>query len=245
MKFVPSPFADGLSGSSGSLVASHNRAGPYFRRRAIPTNPNTIRQQAVRSIFGSLVNYWTNDLTQAERDLWEAYGANTPISTPAGPIFNTGQNWFVGNNTSRLQAGLSRVDNAPTVFDTGAPVTSVQGITIATLNAIGIDEVSDSMDTRINIASGASGDGDLLIFLGPPVNLTRNFYKGPYQLAAVLEVTDDDTEEDWTANPSSVESNNGVPAVGQYRGFRARIAYDDGRLSQPYEALLPVFDTSA
>lgn len=242
MKFVPSALGMGSpSGSQGSTVASHNRFGYYTRNRVVPTNPNTTRQQLVRSLFGSMVESWTM-LSAAVREGWNAYAANVPVTDPLGQQINlTGQNWYIGNNTARVQAGLAGVTNAPIIFDIGEPVTGITLQSIVGVNVIGLDDTQQLMSNNVDLAIPASDDGDILIYLGKPVNASRTFYKGPYQLAATIPIAATDVSVIWSTAVGDL-LNEVPPVLGQTRGIRFRVAYDDGRLSQPFDLLTTVVD---
>lgn len=69
MKYTPSALVSQFSGKQGSTVASHNRFGPYFRNRTIPTNPNTLVQQQARNNLTAGSKAWKN-LTATQRSAW-------------------------------------------------------------------------------------------------------------------------------------------------------------------------------
>lgn len=240
MKFTPGPLAADLSGSIGSTTASRNRFGPYFRTKAIPVNPNTTRQQTIRTLFATLVNNWTNMLSQVQRDAWETWAANTTILGKDGqPINITGQNAYIRFNTIRLQIGGTRVDPAPIVFNNGSPVTSFSDTSTSTPGFIGLNLAGTSVETDINIVGETSDDGDIAIYLGVPVNTSRTFFKGPYQLSDSIAVAAAATFASWTTLFTAL--TQAVPlADGQFRGVRFRIVYDDGRLSESFDALATV-----
>ena len=233
MKFTPSPIAGGLSGSAGSLVASRNRFGPYFRVKAIPVNPNTTRQQVVRSIFSGLVNAWINELDNAERTAWTTYADNVPIN---GEIL-TGQNHYIRTNSPRIQIGETRIDAAPTIFDTGAPVSSIELVTDSTPNVYGLNAAGLALAILANVTGSTSEDGDLIFYNAAPINVTRGFYKGPYQLAFSFSVAAALSQIPLITLLADYLSANGTPTDGENRGLRMRILYDDGRLSDVFELL--------
>ena len=240
MKFTPGPIGADFSGSIGSTTASRNRFGPYLRTKTIPVNPNTTRQQAVRSIFASLVNTWTNVLTNAQREAWTLWADNTTILGKDGnPINITGQNAFLRFNTVRTQIGGAGVIAAPVAFNNGAPVTSFETTEDGEDGVIDLSAAATAMATTLNISGGATVDGDLAIFLGNPVNNGRTFYKGPYQLADTLPLTALDVDADWTTTIATL-LNAIAPADAQFRSIRMRVVYDDGRLSEKFEALADV-----
>lgn len=190
----------------------------------------------MRAIFATLVNLWSSTLTQIQRDAWEFWAAAVEINGE----FVTGQNAYVRNNSPRLQAGLARVDAAPTILDSGTPVSSFEVTVDAIPNAIGIDLAETSLATKANVVGGASTDGDVLLYLGGAINPSRKFFNGPYQLAAIASIADAATEALFSTLFTSLLSANGDPIVGQNRGINARIAYDDGRLSSVTALLGPV-----
>lgn len=240
MKFTPSPIAGQMSGSAGSLVASRNRFGSYFRTKVIPVNPNTIRQQAVRTFFTTLVVLWGNTLDDAQRALWEQYAEGVPIR---GEIL-TGQNHYIRSNVPRLQIGATRIDAAPTILDTGAPVTSIEVLTDPVFNTLGVNLAADGYSSTFNVVGGASDDGDIIFYLGNVIGTAINFYKGPYQLVQVLPIAEAATSADLTALFTAAANDNGDPITGQRRGVRARVMYDDGRLSDAHSSILPVLADS-
>lgn len=244
MKFTPGPLGADFSGSIGSTTASRNRFGPYLRTKAIPINPNTVRQQTVRAEFATMVNLWTNTLTQAERDAWDLWAANTTILGKDGsPINITGQNAYIRVNVIRRQIGQPRVDIAPIIFNNGNPVTDFIAIDGLESGELQIDLVGTGMNGTIVTSGGASDDGDLAIYLGGPVNFSRTFFKGPYQLADVLPLVDAATSTTWSTLITAMTQQIDV-AVNQFRSVRFRCVYDDGRLSEKFEALADVTQAS-
>lgn len=229
-----------LSGSIGSTTASRNKFGSYFRQKVVPVNPNTTRQQDVRAIFATLVNAWTNTLTQAERDDWSNWAANTTINGADGqPINITGQNAYVRFNTVRLQIGGVRVDVAPVAFNNGSPPTSIQTTLGVIAGSIGVDIVA--MKTTVNLAGDASDDGDVALWIGGPINASRNFFKGPYQLMSSEPIAQGADFVDFATAAVDQQQQIGL-IVDQFRGVKIRVCYDDGRLSEDFSVLAPVID---
>lgn len=244
MKFTPGPLGADFSGSIGSTTASRNRFGPYLRTKAIPVNPNTVRQQTVRAEFATMVNLWNNTLTQAERDAWVLWADNTTILGKDGsPINITGQNAYVRFNVIRRQIGEVRVDTAPITFNNGNPVTDFLATDGLISGELQIDLAGTAMNNTISFPAGASDDGDVAIYLGGPVNSSRTFFKGPYQLADILPVAAAVTFVTWTTLLTAMTQQIAV-ADAQFRSVRFRMIYDDGRLSEKFEALAQVTQAS-
>jgi len=241
MKFTPT-LGGSYSGSLGGSVASHNKGGPYFRRRAIPTNPNSARQQAVRSALSNFVTNWTNALSDAQRTAWNTYASNVPRTDRIGQTIQlTGQQWYVACNTPRRQAytsgltaglGVAPTDTAPTTFNRGENVVNVASPTFS----------DPDLTVTAQLSAAASNDGDCLLFIGPAINAGRSFWKGPYQLAAVTAVAADATSAAFSVDTSLTAqwASEHIPVVGARMPFRLVMVYDDARISIAYQEILTI-----
>lgn len=245
MKIIPGAIVGKISGSLGGMTAAHGRGGYYLRNRVVPVNPNTPRQQAVRSALGALVQAWSSLLTPAQRAGWTAYANATPRTDRLGEsLILTGSQAYVACNTPRLQvnastltATLPRVDDAPTIPTLGEPVSGP-------ITASIVAGPPPTLAVGAVLPVPASDDGDALLYIGSKLmGEGQSAYRGPYQLAAVTAVAADATTvtftgidpgdpEDWAA---SVQ-----PEVGDQIAVRIVVAYDDGRVSQQWEGLVEV-----
>lgn len=204
------------SGSIGGITASRNRGGMYFRARAIPTDPNTAPQANIRSIFGSLVNRWINTLTLGQRNNWNSYAANVPLTGPLGdPVIVSGLNHYVRSNTPRVQIITPIIDDAPFIFDTG------------TLSPVSIDTLSagvQQFNVNFTEADGWNvANGHIVLQQSRPQNPSINFFRGPYQNVGSVNGVD--------VTPATKPVIFPV-AEGQRVFFRVRATYADGRLTQ-------------
>lgn len=177
MKVRFSILAD-ASGSLGGLVASHNRGGQYLRARVVPTNPSSGPQVEMRTIFGNLSTAWQT-LTDAQREAWTTYATNVPTTDSMGdPLTLTGQQQYVSSNSARVQAGLARVDDGPTVFS----LDSLSPVVIAAAETADQYTVTfDDTDLWVN----EDGAG-LLIYGSRELATTINFFKGPYRFQGII-----------------------------------------------------------
>lgn len=113
------------SGSVAGVTSSRNRSGQYRRTRAIPVNPNTESQSAVRSTLASQAAAWRT-LTNEQQLGWEAYADAHPRVNPLGVTYKlTGMQAFVGVNGALISAGLAAVSDAPASDTPDAPVITV------------------------------------------------------------------------------------------------------------------------
>jgi len=108
------PILGNLRGSVGANTFSHNRGGDYVRRRVSPTNPNSTRQQTMRTILAGLAAAWSQILTANQRAAWNVWAANQAKEGPLGNSINlTGINGFIWCNSHILDASDARRDDPP------------------------------------------------------------------------------------------------------------------------------------
>lgn len=249
MKLTPT-LGGSYSGSLGGLTASHNTGGQYLRRRSIPTNPNTLRQQTVRSLIGGLVNAWNSALTDPQRQAWRDYAQNTPVTDTLGQTITlSGINMFVRSNVTRMQLAAAaggmpapeRIDAAPTVFDTG------QGVVTVTQFAGDFTSPPGTVTFTVELASGAPVAGVLLIFVAPPQTAGTRYYAGPYQLACGIDVTSGFTGIQDSCDLSTDWFSDTVPIAGWDTlniPLRMIVAYEDGRVSEEWRGFVPFEDAT-
>lgn len=217
---IKSQIITEASGSMGGLTASHNRGGLYFRARTIPVNPGSPQQVEIRGFMAQLTNLWLNILTSLQRSGWNNYAEQVPLADKLGEPRNVGGlAMYVRSNSPRLQAGLARVDDAPTVFNLGdyfptSLPTASEATQIITIPFSEADE-------------WPAEDGAAMIFwVARPQNPSINFFKGPYRFA--------DVALGLSGTPRT--SPEAVPApfafvVGQRLFYRVNVTRADGRLS--------------
>lgn len=218
MKFKSSVYTQ-ASGSIGGITYSRNRGGMYTRARALPVNPSTLRQQAVRSHMASLTNRWVDTLTPAQRISWDSYAENVLLPDRLGEPRNVGGlGMYIRSNLVRRQAGLPIVDDAPTIFDLGE-YTPIDTPTASDAPLLGF--AFTSADEWAN-----EDDAAMLVYGGRPVNPTVNYYKGPWRYAGKIE-------GDAITPPSSPGSATSAFTLttGQKVFFRVQVSRADGRYS--------------
>lgn len=88
------------SGSLAGQTSSRNRFGQYRRTRAKPVNPASAAQVEARTRLSAFATAWRG-LTQAQRDAWNSYAAETSVVDRLGQtIFLTGLQWYVRVNST-------------------------------------------------------------------------------------------------------------------------------------------------
>lgn len=207
------------SGSVGGITFSHNKGGYYIRKRNIPTNPNSARQQAVRANLGTLAAMWAS-LTQAQQDAWNLYAANVPMLDQYGEGRTlTGMQHFIRSNTVALLAGAAIIESGPTTFDTG---------TFTPFGFVDIDVTLQELHyTLTDTDDWANETGAVaVISVGRPQGAGRSFFKGPYRSTEFLEGS--------SVTPPTSPNVCGLPyvfAAGNKGWASVRILRADGRLS--------------
>lgn len=181
------------SGSVNGLVAAHCSGSSYFRARTVPTNPNSTRQQFIRSAVNQARSAWAN-LSNNQRDQWAGYGAAIRRPNRIGASFSRpGFNEYIRWATPRIFAnsifgsGIEDEVCEPTGPEAGL-------ITLPVLSIVG-DTIETAFDTTE--PWWASGENALMIWFSaarassdPPqfriLSPTINYFRGPWRLALVV-----------------------------------------------------------
>lgn len=213
-------LASEMSGKLGGIVASHNKGGQYFRQLRVPVNPNSADQQAVRNAFASATARWNGILTTQQREDWDVYATSLGSVNPLGDSIDPGgKSLYTGWNGIRLRSGLPAADDVPS--DIYRPEFTTPAIDSWTLASQEVDIAFDDTDAWAN-----EDDAALLLYISPPQNPSKNFFKGPYRLAGLID-------GDSVTAPTS-PFTFGLPftvAAGQKVFFKANITRADGRYS--------------
>ena len=211
------------TGSLGGMTMSKNRAGYYLRSRTVPTNPKTSKQVIVRSNFSSYSAAWQG-LTSAQQAAWNLYAKNVPVILNNGTHkLLSGLNWFVAVNQTRVQASLSYITAAPTTYSMAGPLIPTTAVykSSSTLELIG----------SVLVPPTAANTGDrILIQLGRPRSLGRQYFSGPWQYATWI----DTYSLGLGPVPFVIGSATGYAAVSnQNQWLRFVRVLPDGRYSTP------------
>lgn len=130
------PLLGTLAGSVGGNTFARNKGGLYVRARAAPTNPTSIRQQAVRSVLSTLSTAWAS-LTSTQRTQWRDWAAAHPAVDSLGQTFFwSGQQAYISLNARVLDFGGAAVatppiTNDPTSLITAAATPSATTVSVA------------------------------------------------------------------------------------------------------------------
>ena len=223
MKFKGTHISE-ASGSLAGVTYSHNRGGQYMRARAVPVNPNTLQQQAVRNYMAARSAAWGSVLTQAQRDSWEAYADQVLLADALGePRKATGLNHYVRCNVPRMQAAMagSPLQVGPATFDLGSYTNPVLGVVDAS------DATASIAYTNTDAWAIAVG-GAMLVYASAGQSPACAYFKGPYRYAGkVLGAVVPPTSPYACPLPFAVQA-------GQRVFVKLSFIQVDGRLSSPF-----------
>lgn len=218
---IVGPFGGAqITGSLASVTFGRNRAGAYVRARIAPVNPNTPRQNAIRSTMGTVSSRWTNVLTAAQRSGWDDYAANTPIPNALGQdnLLN-GRNMYIRANNIIFDVSGLFIDDAPPTPGVGDPIQPVlTGDTTDGIEITGTDTPLDANDI-------------LEVRLGAAVNQSRNFYATPFTFVVALT--------SLTTFPVTIKPAAEV-FVGQRFFTRSRRLQADGKVAAATQQLIDI-----
>lgn len=224
MKFKSSLISS-AAGSVGGSTYARNRFGMYIRQKSMPVNPMTSRQVAVRSIMSQLTVAWSQTLTAAQRTAWNSYGSNVQMTDKLGdPIYLTGFNHYLRSNIPILQAGGTRVDDGPSIFELPEADPTLE-ITASESTQV----ISVTFDNTLAWANETGGY--MVMYQGQPQNPQRNFFGGPWRYGGKAD--GDDTTPPTSPNPIIAPF---TIAESQKQWLYARIIRADGRISQTFRA---------
>lgn len=201
MKVIPGPLAAEMSGKLGGVVASHNRGGMYFRRRAKPVIVTTDAALLAKARFSAVSEKWS-ELTVPQREAWTLWGANNPIVDRVGAkITLDGHASFVRCNCLMATLPASMLTLPPT---DGPPL----GLTSMSLNAV--------LGTgKVEIVFAATPLVDtvrLKVLACVTTSAARNYVKGQLKLIGISAAA--------AASPldikTLVEARIGTLQVGDY-----------------------------
>lgn len=167
------------TGALGDRVHARNPYGQYDRPRTTPTNPNTTRQQRVRTHFAATVARWGTLLTHDQRLAWVQYARRQTLRDLAGtPAGLTGQTAFIRANVVRPAIGFAVVVDPPTRSD---------------LILVALPTLRYTMPSGVLVLIFANlhpwafdTEAGMSIYVGKAVSNQTNFYAGPFRRGTLV-----------------------------------------------------------
>ena len=166
-----------IRGSVGGLTYF---SGPYHqlqvRQRTAPVQPNSNAQTWARAAFSAAVVAWQN-LSKANKDLWEAYAATCTREGPLGPYQPSGRMLAIGQYMQTdyvVSLGLAAFPGGSSMTPpalTGVPAITDPNYTICVGAGIGF---------RLNWHNMNAEAMKLIGTISEKQTASTFFYKGPF-----------------------------------------------------------------
>lgn len=112
-KIKLSALVSEMRGKLNGSVFSRNKGGAYLRTKVTPLNPQTSAQVAARNRLSAFAQGWRN-LTQAQRDAWNAAVANFKSTDVFGDLKEkTGLQLYIQLNVNIDLVGAAAITEPP------------------------------------------------------------------------------------------------------------------------------------
>lgn len=209
---------DNISGKLNGSVFARNKGGHYIRSKSNPTNPQTTRQNMVRSLLSGVSTEW-RQLTPGQREAWKGAAQDFPYQNKLGDSkIYSGFNLFVKHNQN-----LKNYDSeSPTLTSPMAPAPTIPPFGVT--GSIGLN----AQGTAITLAevemnfSERSPNTVFLLYATPPISHGVSNFKNRLRLI----YTDDGTSSASNLVVSDITTEYplffGVPADGAKIGYGVR-----------------------
>lgn len=124
---LPGIMVSEVRNKLGNVVFINGRGGQAVRERVIPSNPNTWKQQLVRSFMTDLSQDWADTLTAPQREQWDAFGEreetknafNSKIALSGIASYVRSNMPLLNYNVSPSVTPVAKLSNAPANFIAG------------------------------------------------------------------------------------------------------------------------------
>lgn len=213
-------LATTASGSLGTITASRNATGPYVRTRTTPNDPDTAKQQTVRTLMKEITEAWATTLAPWHHQSWTDYAIAVPLPNRLGQVrIVPPLAHHVRSNLLRGHAGRAMNLTAPRIFNLGHPI-----------RLFNVKAHKNSTTLTFNFDDGADWCNELGSFIGIYASRSQNpnvnFYNGPYELLGTCP----DSALEYPVSPFRIDLIE-QPTVGWYTFIRVRLNRLDGRSS--------------
>lgn len=113
----------GARGTLGGIVFSANKAGPYAKQWAPPSQPRTTNQTAQRTQLSKIPALWAA-LSSAQKTAWDTFAAlpAQDLTNSLGETYSlSGYGWFTKCNVRLLVIGRATIQAVPVTARPAAP----------------------------------------------------------------------------------------------------------------------------
>jgi len=134
-----------MRGKLGGSIFSQNKGGNYIKNYNTPTNPQTAKQLAVRSLFSSISTAYSS-LTSGQKDSWKSWAETLPwINNVGEEFYLSGKGLFQKANLPLRNVGIAMLSECPDDFESPS---AIQGFSIV-VGATSQDIVVTSDDSTV------------------------------------------------------------------------------------------------
>ena len=103
-----------IVGKLSGLVFQGGPSGPILRSKGLQVNPLTPKQTAQRELFAGFSREWAYELTQSQRDAWNALASGVTLKDAFGNDYSlNGSGLYMRINNTRLLVGDAVLTDAP------------------------------------------------------------------------------------------------------------------------------------
>lgn len=213
-------LAGQASGSTGAVVYSHNRGGPYTRLRAVPVKVTSDAATDAKNRLATYSAQW-GGLTDAEQAAWESWCETHPFTDRLGDKrMMTGHQAYIRVNARLDRAGDSQLSLPPV----GDAPDAFSSLTVA----------CDCTEETLNVTFSALDTGmRAWIYLGKVSSGGVSYVENLLRLISVTNADANSPYDAW----SDFVARLGTPQAGEYIHCRAyQFDGSSGLLSGPRRA---------
>ena len=209
---------DNISGKLNGSVFARNKGGHYIRSKSNPTNPQTIRQNMVRSLLAGVSTDW-RELTHGQREAWKAAAIDFPYQNKLGDSkIYSGFSLFVKHNQNLKNYDAS----SPNLTSPMAPAPTIPPFSVT--GSIGLNSTGTAItlaEVEMNF-SERSLNTVFLIYATPVISHGVSNFRNRLRLIATNDGTSASGNLLVADITSAYPSFFGVPADGAKVGFGIR-----------------------
>lgn len=212
------------SGSVAGTTYSRNAYGPYMRNKAIPVNPRSSPQMAVRQRLANLAQSW-RALTTAQRTEWATQATGITLIDALGQSYNpSGFQFYTGINSNRVNVSLA-IATAPPAQQTQAVITALSATAVGSTGVVTITFAPAIAASSFYILEGTA----------PNSAGVRFFTRSKFKQLAVLGASDTSPYVGTTVY-NAVYGAVGTGDVGKKIAWRLTPVSSNGFKGTPYQA---------
>ena len=171
--YMPDP-----SGRLGSTVFSKNKYGSYQKKFTAPSQPRTIYQQNIRSLFAALTRLW-GTLTDGQRQVWKDRAAENPVFKKGVSYILSAMIFFIKLNRNLQAIGEAVVTDCPRINYPGS------------LSTFSVDIVTTpgTEDIKLNCSPAIPTVTKVLVMATPVTKASRALQMSKMRVIGVLDHT--------------------------------------------------------